>query len=239
MRAKHWVVGVAIVVLSGSAGCIDNPSYRSLLMWPPAWQQWREWREDEQYAATLYQKLDAIHALRHMADDLSDEDRRVWAATLNRIITQDSVTVLRSEAVEATQYLPLELVEEGLRQAQKDPSTSVRIAACHAWGVRSEPKAVEALATILGSETDLDVQLAAAKALGRFKDPRAVAALGRALESKDPALQRRAARSLASAAGADWGTDIAAWQRYLRGEASPTRQGNGTLVGLPLPRPFR
>ena len=210
--------------------------YRARRMLPSTW---KEWRADEEYAATMYRKLEALDELRQFAGDLTPADREAWSRTLNRMIAEEAVTPLRVAAVEATQWLPLELVREGLSRAQKDASPTVRVAACEAWGKRDGSVAVEVLAEVLGSDTELDVQLAAAKALGRFKTPQAVAALGRVLESKDPALQHRAMRSLAQATGVEFGSDVAAWQGYLRGEVPAPRRESSSLVRLPLPWPLR
>ena len=98
----------------------------------------------------------------------------------------------------------------------------IRVAACQGWGQKTDPEAAEALATILGSDTDLDVRIAAAHALEKFRDPIAVRALGDALEANDPALQFRSVQSLKKVTGRDYGDSVPAWREFVEsGQAKP------------------
>ena len=99
----------------------------------------------------------------------------------------------------------------------------VEIAACEAWGHRAGPEAVDVLSQALAGDPDIDIRLAAARALGKTGDGAAMAALAGALEDRDPALQYRAIRSLASVTDQNFGDDVNRWREYCRDEipASP------------------
>ena len=194
----------------------------------------RQWADDEAYMATLHTKLDAVEGIRNKLPDLPDEVQREWAQTLTYIIEHDDNALLREAAVKTLAVLPEPLSKKGLTQALEDGSARVRVAVCEAWCQRQSGSAVDHLARVLGSDTDLDVQLAAAKALAKFNDPRAIRALALALDSKDPALQYRATRSLAEITSVDFGRDVASWKKYLSGEPiSPPQPSWSSLVRLP------
>jgi len=110
------------------------------------------------------------------------------------------------------------LAVEGLHKATADQESSVRIAACEAWGERGDQLALQVLGHVLRSEKNLDVRMAATRELGKFEDQAAVQALAVALEDPDPALQFRAIDSLRRITGEDYGNSVPAWRQYVRGE---------------------
>ncbi len=192
------------------------------------------WAEDEAYLATLHTKLKAVEEIRWELASLEPQVQQEWSRTLTHIIENDDNALLRAAAVKTLAQLPGPLAEPGLSKALEDSAASVRVAACEAWCQHDANHAVEHLARVLGSDTHLDVQLAAAKGLGKLDDPRAITALGLALDSKDPALQYRASRSLAQLTPVDFGRDVVAWKKYLKGEpVSPPQSSWSSLVRLP------
>ncbi len=195
----------------------------------------RQWQEDEAYLATLHTKLAAIEGIRRDVDSLSPANQQQWSLTLAQIIEHDDNALLRAAAVKTLSLFPPQLSGPALAKALEDGSANVRIAACEAWCDQQPGPAVEHLARILGSDTDLDVQIAAAKGLSNFQDPRAVSALALALDSKDPALQYRATRSLAEISPVDYGRDVVAWKQYLQGQPPAQPQSGWSTLMARLP----
>ena len=76
-----------------------------------------------------------------------------------------------------------------LQAAVSDSDSTVRIAACEAWGRRGGPEAAERLTGLLTSDTNLDVRLAAARAIGQTHEKSALQPLAEALSDGDPAIQ--------------------------------------------------
>jgi HEAT repeat protein len=103
-----------------------------------------------------------------------------------------------------------------LQAALGDTEVDVRVAACHAWGQRKGPEAVEHLTRVIASDTNIDVRLAATRALGETRERGAIAPLAEALVDADPAMQHRAVESLRSVTGEDFGSDVNAWRQYAQ-----------------------
>ncbi len=159
-----------------------------------------------------------VDALRASAGSLSVEQQRHWSGELKHILETHDNPLLRANAVDTLAAFSVPESNDGLRVALKDKDSSVRVAACRAWGRRSDKEAIERLAEVLGSDTDLDVRIGAARELGRFPDPLAYQALGLALQDRDPALQYRAVESLKQASGKNYGNDLNAWQTFAQGQ---------------------
>jgi len=178
----------------------------------------RQWEADEMYQPTLHRQLAEVEALRESADGLSDVQQRHWSGELNHILKTHQNPLLRAAAVDTLAEFSVPESDEALRLALKDGDSTVRRAACAAWGKRGNKEAVRLLSEVLGSDTDVDVRIEAARELGQFKDPMAYQALGLALRAKDPALQYRAVESLKRSSGKDYGSDLEAWQKFAQGQ---------------------
>ncbi len=177
-----------------------------------------QWRADEAYEPTLHRQLAEMSALRSSAATLSLDQQRHWCGEMKYILETSDNSLLRTAAVDTLAEFSVPESNEVLHQATKDKETSVRLAACRAWGKRRDKEALEQLSEVLGSDSDLDVRLAAARELGRYPDPMAYQALGLALQDRDPALQYRAVESLKQASGRDYGSDLEAWQKFAQGQ---------------------
>ncbi len=197
------------------AGCADGPLFYVVSLSPSRRQ---EWAADERYEPTLHRQLDEVHSVRDTAGSMTVAEQKHWAHEMKYLLETQQSPLLRAAAVDALAELAVPEADSGLALALKDKDPTVRIAACRAWAQHGGKQAIEHLAEMLGSDTNLDVRLAAAKALGRFKDPTAYEALGLALDDSDPALQYRAVESLKEASGRDFGNDLDAWRRLARGE---------------------
>ncbi len=129
--------------------------------------------------------------------------------------------LIRVEIIRTLGEYPGPEADAVLKAALNDADIHVRLAACEAWGKRSDAETVQLLSEVLRSDVDADVRLAAAKALGNCKNPAAVPALGNALNDGDPAMQYRAMLSLKNVTGKDLGNNVERWQHYVKGE-TPT-----------------
>lgn len=200
------------------AGCADyewavvNPWIRS------------QWREDEKFGPTVHQQLADLERIRRAAPNLSEEERKRHALRLGELYRDEPSPLLRAAIARTLGPMRVPEAATTLRVAVTDGERQVRIAACRGWADFGGPAAVEALAGVVGGDTDLDVRLAATRALGSFEDRSAFQALGLALDDPDPALQRRAVESLHRASGRDYGSDLVAWREFVRGGNPPEPQ---------------
>ncbi len=146
---------------------------------------------------------------------------------------------VRMALVRTLALLPTAQADELLKAAVNDPDVDVQIAACESWGRRGTPQAVQVLADVLHSQSNVDVRLAAARALGDMpqwsgkwgslgKDgelqQQAIAALGSALDAPNVALQRRAVLALEQVTGRYYGEDVEAWRQFVQGVDVPPRE---------------
>lgn len=210
--AISLAASIAAVCLGG---CSGDP-FMDLVSLNP-WRR-EEWEADEQFGMNPHTRLHELDLLCERAAGLpSDEQERV-SKDLAIQLRDEKNAMFRARMVRALGEMKTASAREALTTASTDPSSTVRIAACDAWGRQRGPQALEALAQIVGSDTDLDVRMAATRALGSLEDPGAVRPLGLVLDDADPALQHRAMLSLREVSGQDYGLDVAAWRQFARGE---------------------
>lgn len=213
---RWWWLGLSTAFCLGTlTGCADGPIPYMMALNPSVR---RQWEADEAYQPTLHRQLAEVEALRAQGPRLSEEQQRHWSGELAFIIESHHNPLLRAACVDTLAVLAVPDANRGLRAATKDADSTVRMAACRAWGSRGGREGVELLAEMLGSDTDMDVQMAAARELKHFSDPIAYQALGLALETDNPALQYRAIESLKTASGRNYGNDIRAWQEFAEGK---------------------
>jgi hypothetical protein len=211
IATRLWLLASLVAL----AGCADGPMPYLLSLNPKLRQQWQA---DERYQPTLHRQLTEVEALRASSSSLSAEQQRHWSGELRHIIETHDNPLLRAAAIDTLAEFGVPESDEGLRLGMKDSDTTVRRAACSAWGKRGNQEAIRLLSETLGSDTDPDVRIEAARQLGRFQDPIAYQALGLALDDQDPALQHRVVQSLKRASGKDYGNDLEAWQRFVQGQ---------------------
>jgi hypothetical protein len=146
----------------------------------------------------------------------TDEDRKRAAEHLGQIAANDSVLLVRQEAVQLLGQLDNDAARAALRVAAQDSRSEIRMAVVFACREGNNPEKLKILQGIIGSDADVDVRLAATRAIEKYKGPEAVRALALALDDSNPALQLRAIESLQLVTGEKLGTDVAAWQAYAR-----------------------
>jgi hypothetical protein len=196
-------------------GCGERPFINYGLVDP--WSR-RAWKEDERFGPTYYTKRDELRALRKTVGRAGSAEQERLAVDLAARLKAEEHPVLRGEIIRTLASIPSPIAADALRQATADADPDVRVIACEAWGRRGGEDARQALAQVLGSDTDADVRIAATRELGRFKnDPQAMQALKLALNENDPAMQFRAVESLKNMSGRDYGSDLVAWKEFVDG----------------------
>jgi len=168
--------------------------------------------------ATPKERIEQVRAMGKEAAGATTDRKLAIVTQLSTSIRSEEDPMIREECVRALGNCFDAGAKAVLQAALGDPDAGVRVAACEAWGQRSDAEAASILGGALSGDIELDVRLAAARALGRSKDPAAITALGEALEDKDPAMQHRAMLSLAQVTGKEFGGDAKRWQQYVRGE---------------------
>lgn len=214
-RILAWSLCALMVMATGCANTNFLPSWVPFQGEPPS---------SVPGIAAPKQRIEEIREMGQQANGATAEQKREIVAQLSASIRTEEDPMIREECVRALGNC-FDAGGKGVLQAALgDPDAGVRMAACEAWGKRTDAEAAAILGGVIGGDIDLDVRLAAARALGRSKDPAAVTALGEALEDRDPAMQNRAMLSLAKVTGKDFGGDARRWQQYVRGELPESQQ---------------
>lgn len=180
-----------------------------------------KWDEDERYIDTLYARREKLRSLAKRAKQLPTAEQERVSHDLVRLANEDSIVLIRIEAIRTLGAFPTPAASRALHQALKDSDTDVRIAAIEAWERRGGQEAFDALRGAVGSDADIDVRLAATRALATFQGPGTEQALAIALNDKDPALQYRAMESLRKVSRRDYGNNVVAWRDYVQGGNPP------------------
>ena len=208
-------------MLTVVVGCAEGPLWRLGVLNP--WAR-RQWAEEAQYGPTIRQQVSDLARLRRRAASMDPAEQDQICTQLARRLEESDSRQLRAAIALTLAEFPQPIAAQALHRALTDSESTVRIAACEAWGKRADQEALQALARTVGSDTDLDVRITAARALASFQDPVAIGALGLALNDADPALQRRAMESLQLVSGRDYGYDVEAWRTFIAGgEPAPER----------------
>lgn len=164
------------------------------------------------------ERIEKLKKLSETASAATPEERQRVSEQLATSIRTEKDPLIRLEIIRTLGGYPGPAADAIMKAAMSDSEARVRIAACDAWGKRSNDQAVTLLSEALRSDVDTDVRLAAAKALGETKNPAAAAVLGEALTDTDPAMQYRVVLSLKQATGKDFGNNVERWQQYVKGE---------------------
>lgn len=205
---------LAAVGLLVAPGCHEGPLWQT-----GKWSPWsrQKWAAEEQAVDTLFEQKREMTAAVDSVVGAPVERQEKVALALAEAINRHPVLLLRLHAVQLVSRLRCPATIEALESASTDPSSDIRVAAIRAWQTMPSDVAIGQLQNILGSDTNVDVRLAATRALGSFSGRQAIEAISLALDDPDPALQMRAAESLATASGERFGRDIVAWQNYVAG----------------------
>jgi len=176
---------------------------------------------ESQYTTTPADRIQQLEELTDNPNQIPSEQLAQLAQQLNDTVTNDPDKLVRRAAVRLLAELPDEFAAAGLRQAVQDKDPTVRQLAIEGWSKRNSEEAISVVTEALRGDDHLDVQLAATKGLANFRSPEVIQSLSAALQDRDPAVQYRAAQSLARVTGQNLGTDVTAWQRYLAESAGP------------------
>lgn len=177
-----------------------------------------EWAADEEFGMNPHTRLQELEMLADRAGGMEPGEQDRVSNDLAIQLRDERNAMFRARMVRVLGKLKTESARQSLTVAIGDPSPNVRVAACQSWGEQGGPAALDALAQVVGSDTEIDVRMAATRALGNLKDPAAVRPLAIALDDNDPAMQACAMRSMSAVSGQDYGMDVAAWRQFARGE---------------------
>lgn len=170
-----------------------------------------EWKEDRAFGVTDYQRHSELQKLAAEIGGMPAKEQNYWFKHLGRIMNNDPSPEMRRLAIQAASRLrqpdSLALIESGL----DDDSLKVQMAACTALGRRSEAKAAQLLASVVGTTPELDVKNSAIAALGNHKSQVAIDTLRVVLEDLDPATTELAMSSLRGVTGKNVGNDPKQW----------------------------
>jgi hypothetical protein len=214
-----WLI-VALIGLCLLSGCHYNSPFR-----------YQEWADEQRFGATFEDRLEVVRGLAASAQQVSPAEQEKISQDLAARVGRESNELMRMELIRTLGAYPTEAAFQALAQAANDPAPRVRRVACEQLGSGARPEAVQILANALQSDAASDVRMAAARSLGELGDPRATAALARALDDGNPAMQRRAMRSLANVSQQDLGNNVVAWKNYTRDYLGEGQQAIASQTG--------
>ncbi len=202
---------VSIVLLSATTGCkvlhsFDKKTPEHIV---------------KRYGPTADQKIKEINELGGLAADGTAARQEQISAKLAAHVRVEENANVRVRVMRAIANCRTPVAMSVLQAGMSDEDLDVQLAACEALGRIGGPQAVGLLGQVVADrDADFDLRLAATKSLGKLNSPQAVYALGSALQEKeDPALQLRAARSLAKISGEDYGNNLVAWREFVARQA--------------------
>jgi HEAT repeat protein len=222
---------MAALLLLAALGCASKSKPKGSFAWP-----WAPEVDDAVGITTPAQRLEAMTAMAEKADKQSPAEQERVSGDLAKQIQDEQDPMIRRHIVRTLGHFNTESSNAVLRAAIADANSSVRIAACEAWGRRGGPEAAERLTGLLTSDTNLDVRLAAARGIGQTKEKAAIQPLAEALSDGDPAIQYRVVSALKQISGKDYGNDVSLWRAYAKGE-NP-EQPKGPSLAERLRKPF-
>lgn len=195
-------------------GCAEGVFWRAGHINPWARDQWAQ---EEKIADTLFSQKRKLQEITGKAINAPIEDQQRAALELKSATEPRNPLLLRLHAINLLGQLKCPASADALQILSKNGNADIRLATVKAWENMPADQAISALQNILGSDTNIDVRLAATRALSNFTGADAVSAISLALEDSDPALQLRAAESLATVTGEQYGNNVQAWQNYVSG----------------------
>jgi HEAT repeat protein len=209
--SRQFLVVLCGLALLATAGCADLEL--------PSWVPFQGAASDEVPGVVAPRdRIERLRKLSEAAASATPEQRARVSEELAAAIRTEKDPLIRLEIIRTLGRYPGPAADGILKAALSDSEARVRIAACQAWGRRTDAQSVALLSETLRGDVDSDVRMAAAESLGATKNPAAVAALGEALSDTDPAMQYRAVLSLKEATGKDLGDTVEVWRQYVKGE---------------------
>lgn len=213
-----------------STGCAEGKLWRTGQYVP--WAQ-NKWIEEEKIADTLFVKKREMREQVEFAINGTQQDQQNAAKFLAEIVRRDSILLHRIYAVKLLGQLDCPASLKALQEATEDSNSEIRIAAIGSLEQLPADDSLPRLQEILMDDSNTDVRLAAARAIGEFSGEQAITAVAVALDDRDPALQRRVMQSLEKISGETLGTDLVAWEQYVKATTgdsiTPTQKTQPTL----------
>ena len=158
MTDRKSLGGLALLALSFTGlalhGCSSGP-LSPLAPLNPALR--KQWSEDESYGLMFRQRMEGIDALAQQAPRMAPADAAQTAVQMTKLVQSDPNPLIRRAAVGALGNFPAPVGDAGLAAAMNDEVTTVRVAACRAWGQRQDATALQSLARALENDEDADV----------------------------------------------------------------------------------
>ncbi len=143
------------------------------------------------------------------------EQQRITADLANEI-KRESDPLMRRQILRTLVAYPTPVSNAILLAALGDSDAAVRALACECLGKRGGKEAVQELARVSTSDTEIDVRIAAVRAMGQTGDPATLGPLAESLADPNPAIQFRTQESLRAVSGHDFGNDVHAWREYAK-----------------------
>ena len=204
---RFWVV-CTLVSCALVGGCHDGPLY-ALKAVNPFFTN--EWKRDQELGVTDHERREQLGALASKIGSMPAGRQKVWAEHLHKILDNDESPEMRRLAINAAGNLKtpdaVALIEKGM----DDESTKVRMEACRSLGKRTEPEAIQMLASTIGSETNVDVKQAAIAAIGKQRGNVPIDSMRAVLRDPNPATRDLAMNSLRRITGKSHGRDPEQW----------------------------
>ncbi len=233
----HYLI-LLTVFLAVLSGCAEGMFWRSGYLSP--WVRQR-WSAEEEIAATLFSRRAEMRQMVEEATVGGESIQQAASDYLADVITNDPVLLLRIEATQLIGDLQNETALNALQVACRDRQVEVRRAAVQSLQQMGSKTSEQLLAQMALEDADVDVRISATAALGSFQGEEARQALAQVIDDPNPALQLRAAESLARVTGKSFGKDIQAWQAYLQQESQAAAETELTAddAGKQQPPVFR
>lgn len=223
-KTQRLLLLITSVVLF--SGCAEGMFWKSGYLSP--WVRQR-WSDEEQIAATLFTKRAQMREIVEKARESGTAQQDEASQFLADVVTNDPVLLLRIEATKLLGALDTDTARKSVQLAARDRDVEVRLAAVRSLEKLGGDSSGQTLAEMARNDVDIDVRIGATAALGRFNGPFVTQTLKEAINDPDPAMQLRAAESLAAVTGQDFGNDIQAWQAYLQ-RTTPDQADSSTQV---------
>jgi HEAT repeat protein len=218
-KHRHYYRALlAPVLLLAALGCSQQT--RKNFAWP-----WTPEVDDAVGITTPAKRLADMQAAAANVNKQSPAEQERVTADLAKQIQEEQDPMIRRYIVITLGHYKTAAATAVLQAAVADADSTVRIAACEAWGRRGGPEAAERLTGLLTSDTNLDVRLTAARAIGQTKEKTALQPLAEALTDADPAIQYCVVGALKQISGKDYGNDPNLWRAYARGENPAPPEG--------------
>ncbi|MDA7951835.1 MAG: HEAT repeat domain-containing protein [Pirellulaceae bacterium] len=221
IRPLSVLITLCCCLLLSSGGCASGPfaeldNYNPLVLDDTTY--------DDTYGSTPEDQLQQIREIADNGSKLSELQKNELSNQILNRLSQEESYIIRLELTKVLKSLYSAPAIQALSKSSEDTHPEVRQAACRVWEVWKGPQATQALATILGSDSNNDVRVQAAKSLGKLRNQQSIEALALALDDPDPALQYRAIESLKTITGQQTNS-VKDWKNYAQsGQLTPTQQ---------------